>query len=306
MEPDADRVGRRTPASLTSTMRRALMAGRWDSRRWLRWIALAFYVGINLATVFAWDLIGSHRADWNTWTAVRSGIASGTLYELPTEIPYAWSPALAPVIAVVGLIGPLPWAIVHLAALALLRDWRLIALVLVSLGFWTNVAGGNTFTFVFVAGVLALRGSRRWALVYLALLFLMPRPVQLPLALVLLWRQPEVRVPAAGLFVLHAIAVLLTGYAGEWIATLASLDVPSWSMGPSYWLGLWWLAIGIPLGLVLLWRGHPGWAGLAWSSYWVPAYFLMPLVEDHKRLAAPAALVFFGSMMATLAWAGHA
>jgi hypothetical protein len=197
---------------------------------------------------------------------------------------------LAPVIALVGVIGPLPWAIVHLGALALLRDWRLILLVLVSLGFWTNVAGGNTFTFVFVAGVLALRGSRRWALVYVALLFLMPRPVQLPLALVLLWRQPEIRLPAAGLFVLHAIAVLLTGYAADWIATLAALDVPSWSMGPSYWLGLWWLAIGIPLGLVLLWRGHPGWAGLAWSSYWVPAYFLMPLIEDHRRLAAPATL----------------
>ena len=270
-----------------------------------RWVGLALYIGVNVGLLLAWDVVASHQADWILWRALPERLASGMLYHSETGLPFLWSPVLAPVIAGVGIIGPLPWAIVHLGALALLRDWRLIALVLVSLGFWTNVAGGNTFTFVFVAGVLALRGSQRWALVYLALLFLMPRPVQLPLALVLLWRLPEIRLPAAGLFVLHAIAVLLTGYAPDWIATLASLDVPSWSMGPSYWLGLWWLAIGIPLGLVLLWRGHPGWAGLAWSSYWVPAYFLMPLVEDHRRLAAPAALVFFGSVMATLAWVGH-
>jgi hypothetical protein len=250
-------------------------------RRWhLRWshVALAAYIGLNVGLLLAWDMTENHKADWALWRALPDGLSSGNLYELETYIPFAWSPLMAPVMALVGWMGPIPWALVHLATVMLLRDWRLIGILLVSVGFWTNVAGGNTFTFVIVAGVLALRGSRGWAVVYLALFFLMPRPVQVPLALILVWRYPEIRVPAAALFVLYAVAVGGTGYAYDWLQTMASLGVPAWSIGPSYWLGLSWLAIGTPLGLLLLWRGHAGWAGLALSSYWVPAYLLMPLI----------------------------
>ncbi len=50
---------------------------------------------------------------------------------------------------------------------------------------------GNTFTFVVVAAAFALRGSRFGALAFLALTALMPRPVQIPLALWLLWTRPD-------------------------------------------------------------------------------------------------------------------
>ena len=260
-------------------------------RAHVRWshVAVAVYIGLNVGLLLAWDIVGDHTADWALWSALPGALFSDHLYDLSTYIPYAWSPVMAPVMALVGLIGPVPWALVHIATLLLLRDWRLIGLLLVSLGFWTNVVGGNTFTFVIVAGVLALRGSRGWSLVYLALLFLMPRPVQVPLALLLVWRYPEIRVPAAGLFVVHAVAVGATGYAVDWLQAMASLGVPPWSVGPSHWLGLSWLAIGAPLGLILLWRGHPGWAGLAWSTYWVPAYLLMPLVASVRPPALASA-----------------
>jgi hypothetical protein len=100
-----------------------------------------------------------------------------------------------------------------------------------------QLAGGNTMIFVVVAGVLAFRGSRPAAVVYLALLFLMPRPLQVPLAVWLIWKMPEIRWPALIVFVVHAAVVLASGMAGDWFANMAGHVSPLGNYGPSELIG---------------------------------------------------------------------
>jgi hypothetical protein len=245
-----------------------------------RQVGIALYVGVNVGMMLFWNVFGDiDPADWDTWRAVPNGLRQGTLYNLGTELPFILSPLMAPVMATIGMLGMWLVGALQVATVFLLRSPLLIGLTLVSWGFWTGVLGGSAFGFVFVAGALAMRGSKSAALIYMALLFLMPRPVQMPLALYLLWHRPDLRWPTATIAMVNAVGVLLTGYADEWLAALSTLGVPAWNLGPAALIGTWWLVLGIPLGAVLLWRGHPGWAGLAWSTYWVPHYFLMPLVD---------------------------
>ena len=240
--------------------------------------------------MLTWDFIDGHVRDWDTWRALPAALAEGNLYALETELPYPYSPLFAPVMAGIGMIGLIPWAAISCAALMLLRDWRIIVLVLVSVGFWTNVAGGNAFTFVLVSAALALAGSHRAAIVFLVLTMLMPRPLQLPIAAVLIWRMPDIRLPVAAIFVVHGAGVLLTGYADDWIGAVVAQTFPTWNLGPSRWMGWLWLPVGAVLGVLLWWRRRPGWAGLAFSSYWVPHYLLMPLAEQRHDTNTMAAL----------------
>lgn len=258
---------------VSSDLRLALPRSRW------RLIGLAAYVGINVGLILSWDLVETHGRDWQVWRTLPDALLGGTIYHLGTELPFILSPVMAPVMAFVGIIGLLPWTALNVLVLLLLRSPLLIGLVLASVGFWTSVAGGNTFAFVFVAAVLAIRGSRGWAIAYMCLLILMPRPVQLPLGIWLLWTMPAIRAPSFVLFVTHTVVVLLSGYGGDWLGAMVAVADAPWSIGPSHWMGLAWLAIGLPLGAILLLRGHPGWAGLAVSSYWVPHYFLMPVTD---------------------------
>ena len=266
-------------------------------------VALAVYVGINLSMVLTWDVVDGHVRDWDTWRALPTALAEGTLYALETELPYPYSPLFAPVMAGIGIIGLIPWAAISCASLLLLRDWRLIVLVVVSIGFWTNVAGGNTFTFVLVSAALALAGSRRAAIVFLVLTMLMPRPVQLPIAAVLIWKMQDIRLPVAVIFLAQGVAVLLTGYADDWTGAVLAQTIPPWNLGPSRWIGGLWLPIGAVLGAFLWWRRRPGWAGLAFSSYWVPHYLLMPLAEqryDTHTMSALAGLAVIQYAFAAL------
>ncbi|MDQ3690368.1 MAG: hypothetical protein M3406_10105 [Chloroflexota bacterium] len=139
----------------------------------------------------------------------------------------------------------------------MLRDGRLISLTLLSWPFWHDVAEGNTMTFVLVAGVLALRGGRGAALVYIALYLLMPRPVQAPLAIWLLWQDPSIRLPALAILIFNALAVAASGYAAEWVAAMTEYGIGGaavqvHSIGPPRWLGSAWLLIGVPAGLWLV------------------------------------------------------
>ena len=240
-------------------------------------IAFALYAGVNLGLVAYFGRYpGVPHADWQLWTA----LAEQPIYETDTLAPFVWSPVAAWIMAMVPVIGYWPWVAVQVAAVLLVRDRRFIAFMVVSLGFWDQIAGGNTMVFVVVAGVLAFRGSRPAAIVYLALLFLMPRPLQIPLAIWLLWKMPEIRLPAGILFVLHAAVVLLSGLTLDWIQNVVAHGAPLGNYGPSAHIGtLPWLAIGVPIGVWLTWKGRVGWAGLAVSPYWLAGYLLMPLIE---------------------------
>jgi hypothetical protein len=254
-------------------------------------IAVALYIGLNLGLLMFVRLDPGHP-DWQLWLSLPDKLATGTLYVQTGETRWVWSPVIAPLMALAPVIGYWAWAALHVGAVLLIRDWRLVALILVSFGFWLDTAGGNTFTFVLVAAYWALRGSKPAALVYLALCLLMPRPVQLPLAAWLLYAMPSIRLPALVLFVLHGLAVLWTGYADEWLAALIRQAGPTLGdIGPTLIFGKAWLIVGVPLGLWLLWKRRPLWAGVVVSPYMLPAYWLLPLLQEplhHRRVTGVA------------------
>lgn len=115
---------------------------------------------------------------------------------------------------------------------------------------------------------------------------LMPRPLMLPVAASLLLYRPEWRIPFALAFVGHAGAVLATGWADEWLTMLASSTTETDSglnLGPSRFIGLWWIALAFPAAAWLTWRGRLGWASLLAAPYWLPYYLLLPLLEVDRR-----------------------
>lgn len=247
-----------------------------------RLISLAVYVGLNVGLLLYGVRLGPDNIDWSLWASLPELIERGDIYS-PSDFPFVWSPVAAYLMAGVSLLGYWPWVALHVAVVFLLRDWRLIGLTLIAWPFWLDAALGNTMTFFMVAGVLALRGSRGWGVAYLVGCLLIPRPVQLPLALWLLWNRPDLRLPLIGLFAVHALVVLFSGYGAEWIATALSLgggvSRATNAIGPSGWFGLGWLIAGIPLGVWLFLRGHVGWAGVTITPYLFPYYLLMPLVD---------------------------
>ena len=255
------------------------MAGLNSGRHvsWQMWVAGAYFA-INVALVLvSYPLDGG--PDWDLWSALADSIARGAMYDTRTEAPFVWSPVAGWFMSLVPtLIGYWPWYALHIGVVFLMRDWRLIAITLVTAGIWIDAAMGNTFTFIFVAGVLAYRGSRPAALVYLALLLLIPRPLQLPLAAWLLWKMPAVRLPFVGMAVVHTLAVLASGYAFDWIGALSAQQANG-NFGPTALFGVWWFIVGIPLATWLTLKGHVGFAGLAASPYLLGVYWLMPAIE---------------------------
>jgi hypothetical protein len=259
------------------------------ARRHLHWQvwAAGIYFAINVALLLvSYPLDGG--PDWDLWSALPGSIARGAMYDTGTEAPFVWSPVAGWFMSLVPtLIGYWPWYLLHIAVVFLLRDWRLIAITLITAGIWIDAAMGNTFTFVFVSGVLAYRGSRPAALVYLALLLLIPRPLQLPLAAWLLWRMPSVRLPFVAMVVVQTAVVLASGYADDWIAALSVLGANG-NVGPTAIFGYWWFIVGAPLALWLTLRGRVGLAGVAFSPYMLGAYWLWPALEIPPWRATPA------------------
>lgn len=254
----------------------------------LQTVAWAVYGAANLGLSLYFVRFGP-QGDWSLWAALPDALSRGQLYAPHHELPFVWSPVAGWMLAwLVVPIGYWMWAALHVATVFLLADRRLIALTLLSWPFWHDVAEGNTMTFVVVAGVLALRGNRWAVLTYIGLLLLMPRPVQLPLAIWLLWKQPDSRIPFLLLFSAHALVVLAVGDLVPWVEAIRSYGGAAAlqnSIGPPRWFGYWWLIAGIPLGVLLLSRGYVGMAGLSISPYWLPIYLLMALpdVDRHRR-----------------------
>lgn len=245
---------------------------------WQR-LAIAIYVGVNIGLViWAPERPGPHNRDWQIFLSLRDQPP----YDVVTPGPFRYSPVAAWLFSGLTYLGYWPWFALHVAVLWLLRfSPPLIVLTVVSWGWWLDAMMGNAFTFIFVAGLLAVRGSRGWALVYLALLCLMPRPVQMPLAIWLVWKMPDVRLPAAAIIVTHGVLALLSGELGAWVRILASTasDPAGYNLSPTALIGLAWLIVGVPLSIWLTWKGRVGWAGLAITPYVFPIYWLMPLID---------------------------
>lgn len=253
--------------------------------RWLTVLLIVVYAlgTVALVVYTARNLVP--YGDWNIWLQVPSRLAELRLYDhSDPAYTWAWSPLAAWLIAVVVLpMGPMVWAALHLAAVPLLREWRLIAFVGLSYPFWMDTLMANTFAFSALTGYAALRGSRWAAVAYLVLLVLMPRPVQVPLAALLLWRDRSLWLPLAAIAAVGIVTTVGSGYTADWLRALVGLGAhyPSleFNLSPTRILGPAWLIVGTPLGLWLTIRNHPGWAGLVLTPYLVPQYLLSLLWE---------------------------
>lgn len=255
----------------------------------LGWVMLGALVLLNSALLVRHVILSAEWAgppfDWSTFETAVNRISSGTLYDWEFrgsyEYSYRYTPLFAYAIAPFVQMGLVAWRLLHFAALLLL-PWKVALLVALSWPFWEDVLNANVMTFALVSGWLALHGNRWGGAAYLALTILVPRPLMLPLAAWLVWKRPRWRLPAAAMVAVAAALTLATGEAMEFLAALSRTDdmltFPR-NFGPTRWFGLGWLAVGIPLGLLLLWRNHVGWAGLAVSPYVLPYHFLLAFLE---------------------------
>jgi hypothetical protein len=225
---------------------------------------------------------GSASFDWRIYVEASQRVNDGGLYQVTDTYAFRASPVLAQAFVFLAPIGPTLWRLLHVVAALAMPTWPLRFAVLIAWPFWFDVQHGNVLTFELLAAAWALRGSRVGGLAYLGLTLLTPRPLLLPIAGWLLWQRAELRVPFVAMFTIHAVGVVATGWAASWVGQLvASTDeIQSvWNLGPSRMIGLWWLLLGVPLGLWLTVRGRPGLASLAVSPYWLPYYLLFILVD---------------------------
>ncbi len=259
------------------------------------WVmALLLAIGIpNLAAATATIrtlLLDGYAFDWTNFLRAAERFPDASLYHFAEPYAFRYSPIAAWLFGLIAPLGLTVWRLAHLAALAALRDWRLIVLVLISYPFWFDVETGNLLTFVAVAGVAALRGSQLATGMYLALFLLVPRPLAVPLTVWLLWHRPEWRLPFAAMFLAQAAIVVALGLAGPWLTALMSSSSEfhaDLNLGPTALIGAWWLLVAIPLAAWLTWRGRLGLASIAASPYWLPYYFLMLLLELVPKYQRP-------------------
>ena len=250
-------------------------------------------LNLYLFTLTSWTMLhGGAGADWTIFVESGRRVFDGNLYAVEDNYAYRYSPLLAYGFAAISFIGPWVWRGLHVvAALAMPGRWLRVA-VLISWPFWFDVEAGNLVTFALLLAAWALRG-RRWAIGGFGVMaLLVPKPLMLPVLAWILWRNPEWRLPFAGLFVGLAIAVALTGWGPAWAGSLvgSSEEIHSiLNFGPSRLMGIAWAPMGLALAAVLTWRGRLGLASLAASPYWLPYYFLVVFLEWPRRQQPPQA-----------------
>jgi len=270
---------------------------RWFGRESGLSLPLRILLGVGLLVVVVMNallvanqisiiLAGYPGADLVDYQLAAKRVWEGGLYTSDGVYHFRYSPVAAYLFAPLGLITPMVWRALHVAAALALPTWPTRLLLLASWPFAFDLQLGNVITFVLLAAAWAMRGNRIGALVFLAFCLLFPRPLMLPIAAWLLWRQPWSRWPFLLMFVVHAALVVASGWGGAWIAQLfASTEEigSAFNIGPSALVGLWWLVLGIPLGAWLFWRGRVGLAGLAISPYLLPYYLMFALLDLPSR-----------------------
>lgn len=244
--------------------------------------------------LLVWNFVGFAQA---TLSIIRHGGGGDWYVLLPlveASNPYdvggfLWSPVAGWLwVAVVVPLGLPAWQVLHLGALALIRDWRVVGLALLSWAFWHDVANGNVMTFVLVSAWWALRGSSLGMVAFIILGVLIPRPLMLPVLLWLLWRRPAARWWFGGVAIIVVALSMANGLFDDWLARLlqpGTLQFSSqWNIGPSRVLGAVWIPIGVALAFILARRGWLGLASLAISPHIWPYYLNMALLDGPRAL----------------------
>ena len=277
-----------------TTARRAATALPPLSGRTLAWLVPLLIVNSLMLGHALWRMaVGYPPVDWRNYVEASERFWSGGLYDSNlTGYAYHYSPVLAPVFGLLAPIGDLGWRLLHLVPAFLMPTRLLTLVVLVSWPFWADVESGNVMVFVLLAAAWAVHGSRAGALAFLVLTVLMPRPLMMPLAIWLLWKQPGLRLPFVAIFAVHLVAVVFTGWGAEWLQDLVAasrdVDLPA-NVAPSRFVGPYvWLAIGFPIAVWLTARDRPEWAGMFVQPYLIGYYLLLPLASLARRPAAEA------------------
>lgn len=255
--------------------------------RWKLVVLLALVIPnlIYAAVMFAAVVLGGEAYDWWTFQQAAARVG-GSLYDWqpPGETynyTFRYSPLFAYLLVPITALGIAAWRLLHIAVLALL-PWRLSAVVLLTWPFWEDVWHGNTMTFAFVFGFLALRGSRWAGAAFLVLTLLVPRPLMLPVIVWILWKRPTWRIQAAVITAVMVVMTLATGEAMAFLgAVLRSTDGLTYgvNLSPSRFIGIWWLALGVPLAAWLTWKGRVGLASLTVSPYVFPYHLMIGLLD---------------------------
>jgi hypothetical protein len=228
-------------------------------------LANAWFAGWSL---YEFSIVGFPETDWQI---LRDGVASGYASE------YRWSPLLLPVLGVVTAMPFGVWVGLHFLAAFALPSWPLRILTLVSWPFWQDTATGNVMVFVLLTAVYALRGHRSAVVAFWLLTALSPRPLMIPVAVWLAWREGW-----WGLGLVAGVGALGLMVDPQWLIALlhSGQDMTSsYNFGPSALIGWVWLPIGLVLAAWLTWNGRLGLASLAVSPYWLPYYGLMALID---------------------------
>lgn len=247
-------------------------------------VALAAAVNLFLAgRSVGLVLDGEPAVDWIQYVEAARRVGTPSLYEVSNEYAYRYSPLLAYLFGPLSVLGAAGWRLLHIVAALALPTWPLRVLTLLSWPFWYDVQTGNVLVFVLLAGAWALRGRRVGIGCYLLIAILVPRPLMIPLAAWLLWKQPSWRAPFVAALAVQGLVTGALGLIDDWMAALiaAGEDVfnPS-NVGPSRLIGTGpWVLVGMPLAAWLTWRGRVGLASLAASPYWLPYYLLVPLLD---------------------------
>lgn len=249
-------------------------------------IALVVVLMVPNIVLTQWSLDavvrGVMAVDFAQYVEAGERVWDGALYGSTSAYGWRYSPVLAYAFSVFGLMGPFAWRLLHVAAALALPGWKLIVVTLVSWPFWFDVETGNTMVFVLLAGAWALRGNTAGIFGFLALALLIPRPLMLPLVAWILWKYPQWRWRFAAMFLVHGLAVMMSGWGPEWIAELLwspGIHASPSNVGPSRFVGLSWMILGLPLAAFLTWKGRIGLASLSISPYLLPYYLIMGLLE---------------------------
>ena len=259
---------------------------RENARRpFWRYLALVLYAAANVLLLLA--LRPAPNADWaTTWWLLPAWIADGELY----AHTWRYSPLALPIMELIIRAGPIALIGLQVGAILLLaRLGRIVLLRNRPIG--VRLDGYRRRQHVHIRGRrrrlrperLALRSTR------------LPsphrpdaRPVQIPMALWLLWTRPDTRWPFALLALVTLAVAAGTGLLGPWLGALmgaTSEIAAAYSIGPGAVFGNAWLLIGVPLATILAFRGWPATAGLALSPYLLPQYLALGLTEAASWLS---------------------